>query len=62
MQLQNLHTHLKDKETKDGAKTYDAGMTMLRQSHADARRLINGVRPAILDRGRDCGGDFLFGR
>ena len=30
-------------------RAYDAAMTMLRQGHADARRLISGVRPPILD-------------
>ena len=28
---------------------YEAGMTMLRQGHAETRRLISGVRPPILD-------------
>lgn len=41
--------HLKETNAKDAASAYDAGMTMLRQSHAEARRLISGVRPPILD-------------
>jgi PAS domain S-box-containing protein len=34
---------------KQAAKAYDAGMLMVRQSLAEARRFINGVRPPILD-------------
>jgi len=41
--------HLKDKTPKDAAKAYDAAVTMLRQGHYEARRLIAGVRPPILD-------------
>ena len=41
--------HLKDGNPEAAAKAYDAGMTMLRQGHFEARRLINGVRPPILD-------------
>ena len=41
--------HLKDKQPKEAAKAYDAGMTMLQQGHFEARRLIAGVRPPILD-------------
>ena len=42
-------SHLRDKTPKEANKTYDVGMSMLRQSHAEARRLISGVRPPILD-------------
>jgi signal transduction histidine kinase len=48
MQFQTFD-HLKDKKPKLAAKAYDAGTTMLQQGHADARRLIAGVRPPILD-------------
>ena len=48
MQLQAFD-HLKDKTPKEAAKAYDAAMTMLRQGHYEARRLIAGVRPPILD-------------
>ena len=41
--------HLKDQDPKEAAKAFDAGMTMLRQGHFEARRLIAGVRPPILD-------------
>jgi len=41
--------HHKETNAGDAASAYDAGMTMLRQSHAEARRLISGVRPPILD-------------
>ena len=44
----HVYKHSKD-ETKDAAKAYDAGMTTLRQGHFEARRLISGVRPPILD-------------
>ena len=48
MQFQTFD-HLKDKKPKLAAKAYDAGMTMLQQGHFEARRLIAGVRPPILD-------------
>ena len=48
MQL-DVYKHLKDTKSKDAAKAYEAGITMLRQSHSEARRLISGVRPPILD-------------
>ena len=48
MQLQAFE-HLRDKNPKQAAKAYDAGLTMLRQGHFEARRLIAGVRPPILD-------------
>jgi signal transduction histidine kinase len=41
--------HLKETDSREAASAYDAGMTMLRQSHFEARRLISGVRPPILD-------------
>jgi PAS domain S-box-containing protein len=48
MQFQAF-AHLKDTEPKNAGKAYDAGMTLLRQGHSEARRLISGVRPPILD-------------
>ena len=45
----DVYTHLKETKPKDAAKAYDAGVTMLRQGHFEARRLISGVRPPILD-------------
>ena len=48
MQFQTFD-HLKDKKPKLAAKAYDGGMAMLQQGHLDARRLIAGVRPPILD-------------
>jgi PAS domain S-box-containing protein len=48
MQIQTF-THLKDKSPKEAAKALDAGLTMLQQGHFEARRLIAGVRPPILD-------------
>ena len=41
--------HLKQNNPKQAADAYHAGMTMLRQGHFEARRLISGVRPPILD-------------
>ena len=48
MQLQAFD-HLRDKTPKDAAKAYDAALTMLQQGHFEARRLIAGVRPPVLD-------------
>ena len=48
MQFQTFD-HLKDNRPRLAAKAYDAAMTMLRQGHFEARRLISGVRPPILD-------------
>jgi signal transduction histidine kinase len=48
MQFQTF-AHLKDKNPKEAAKAYDAGTTMLQQAYFEARRLIAGVRPPILD-------------
>jgi signal transduction histidine kinase len=44
-----VYKHFKDTKPEEAARAYEAGMTMLRQGHADARRLIGGVRPPILD-------------
>lgn len=41
--------HLRESKPKQATDALQAGMTMLRQSHFEARRLINGVRPPILD-------------
>ena len=40
---------LKDGSPREAAKAHNAGMLMLRQGLAEARRLISGVRPPILD-------------
>jgi two-component system, NarL family, sensor histidine kinase UhpB len=48
MQFQT-YAHHKETRPKDAAKAYDAAMTMLSQGHSEARRLISGVRPPILD-------------
>ena len=48
MQFQ-IFDHLKEVQPKEAGKAYQAGMTMLQQSHFEARRLISGVRPPILD-------------
>ena len=41
--------HLKDAQPEQAAKACDVGMSLLRQSHFEARRLIAGVRPPVLD-------------
>jgi PAS domain S-box-containing protein len=41
--------HLKEAKPKQAIDAYHAGMTILRQGHFEARRLISGVRPLILD-------------
>jgi PAS domain S-box-containing protein len=48
MQIQTFYHH-KDANPELAKKSYAAGMTMLEQSHAEARRLISGVRPPVLD-------------
>lgn len=48
MQFQ-VFAHLKDTKPCDAQKAFEAGATMLRQSHFEARRLISGIRPPILD-------------
>jgi PAS domain S-box-containing protein len=48
MQFQTFQ-HLKDAQPVLATKAFDAGMTMLQQSHFETRRLIAGVRPPILD-------------
>jgi two-component system, NarL family, sensor histidine kinase UhpB len=45
----DTYAHQKELEPRFAAKAFDAGMTMIRQSHVEARRLISGVRPPILD-------------
>ena len=48
MQFQ-VHDHLKDAKPDEARKAYDGGVTLLRQGHFEARRLISGLRPPILD-------------
>jgi PAS domain S-box-containing protein len=48
MQFQT-YKHLKETKPMEAEKAYDAGVTMLQQGHFEARRLIHGVRPPILD-------------
>jgi PAS domain S-box-containing protein len=48
MQFQ-IYEHQKDARPQDALKTFNTGMAMLQQSHAETRRLITGVRPPILD-------------
>ena len=48
MQFQ-VYEHLKDTRPEDAAKAFDAGTTLLKHGHFEARRLISGVRPPVLD-------------
>jgi signal transduction histidine kinase len=48
MQLET-YVHLHSAEPAAAMRTFDAGLAMLRQCLAEARRLISGVRPPILD-------------
>lgn len=48
MQFQT-YDHLKDRQPADAKTAFDAGAQMLQQAHSEARRLISGVRPPILD-------------
>jgi PAS domain S-box-containing protein len=41
--------YLKNTSPADAAKAYDAGIALVRQAHFEARRLIAGVRPPVLD-------------
>jgi len=48
MQFQ-IYDQLKAASPSDATKAYDGGVMLLQQSHKEARRLISGVRPPILD-------------
>lgn len=48
MQFQ-IYEQFKETNADEAKKAYDGGVTLLRQSHREARRLISGVRPPILD-------------
>jgi PAS domain S-box-containing protein len=48
MQFQ-VYTHQKDAKHEDAQQAFDGGLALLRQGHAETRRLISGVRPPILD-------------
>lgn len=48
MQFQT-YAYQKAAHPKEAAKAFDAAVTMLKQGHFEARRLIAGVRPPILD-------------
>jgi signal transduction histidine kinase len=43
------HDCLREQNPGEAARAYATGLTLLRQSHAEAKRLISGVRPPILD-------------
>ena len=49
--LMQFDVYDRDKTARPAAaaNAFRAGMTMLRQGHAEARRLVSGVRPPILD-------------
>ena len=48
MQLEHAH-HIQVERPTESATAYQAGLELLRESHFEARRLISGVRPPILD-------------
>jgi PAS domain S-box-containing protein len=48
MQLQ-MFAHFKESNPDEAKRAFDGGIMLLRQGHAEARRLISGVRPPILD-------------
>jgi PAS domain S-box-containing protein len=48
MQMQTFH-HLKDINPQEASNACQAALAMLQQAHFEARRLIAGVRPPILD-------------
>jgi PAS domain S-box-containing protein len=45
----NAFAYLKDHHPKQAAKAYTLGLQMLRESHAETRRLIYGLKPLLLD-------------
>ena len=44
-----VFNHIKSTKPQQAVDAHQAGMTLLRQAHREARRLIAGVRPPILD-------------
>jgi PAS domain S-box-containing protein len=48
MQFQT-YDHLKIHDPESAKTAFDAGIQMVQQAHSEARRLISGVRPPILD-------------
>jgi PAS domain S-box-containing protein len=48
MQFQ-VYDHLKAAQPEEAETAYEGGVALLRQGHGEARRLISGVRPPILD-------------
>lgn len=45
----DVYKHLLEEKSNDATKAYEGAMTLLQQSHYEARRLIAGVRPPVLD-------------
>ena len=48
MQFDVYRSH-REKKPNEATKAYDAAMTLLRQGHSEARRLIAGIRHPVLD-------------
>jgi two-component system sensor histidine kinase DegS len=44
-----VYRYLMDSKPNEATKAYEGAMTLLHQSHFEARRLIAGVRPPVLD-------------
>ena len=48
MHLQTFD-HLREEHPEEAKAAYDSGVELLQQTYAEARRLISGVRPPVLD-------------
>jgi len=44
-----VYEHRRPTDAGEAQRAYDHGLSLLRQAHYEARRLISGVRPPILD-------------
>jgi PAS domain S-box-containing protein len=44
-----IYEHAKDTNPDQATKAFHGGLALLRQGHSEARRIISGVRPPILD-------------
>jgi signal transduction histidine kinase len=45
----DVYKHLREKNPGESAQVFDVAVSLLRQGHFEARRLIAGVRPPVLD-------------
>jgi PAS domain S-box-containing protein len=49
MHLQTYQARKDDAKPEEAAAAFNTGLSLLRQSHDEARRLISGLRPPVLD-------------